>query len=307
MKEVRPRWVANYDDVAESFAHFTGLVTAPLAAAMVRLAGLSPTDRILDVGTGTGIVALSAAGQISPPGMVTGIDLAAGQLAVAKRKIEEAALSDRIGLMLGDAENLPFEDAKFDVVLSLFALFHFPHPEKALSEIMRVLKPGGRMVIGVGAGPAWTSLKGWRHRLRRIPDLIRLQRGTLLLGPAQIERLVSQHLASSHLTEVAGLTKDYWFRGSKTEALVRQAGFANIQVGWEGCDLVLDDAVQFWDLQSTFSSLARTRLSAADPRQLESIQNRFLAECREVQGRGGTLEYHSGALFVSGGRALNPG
>jgi len=71
-----------------------------------------------------------------------------------------------------DAESLNFDDEKFDVVVSLFALLHFPNPLAALEEIYRVLRPGGRMVLGVGSGIPIFSLSGWIHLVKKIPDIL---------------------------------------------------------------------------------------------------------------------------------------
>jgi len=98
--------------------------------------------RILDIGTGPGIVA----NLISDLGYdVTGMDLSYHMLKKAREN--SAALHNSMTLVQGDAENLPFGDASFDAVVNRYVLWSLPDPENALAEWHRVLKPGGRLVV----------------------------------------------------------------------------------------------------------------------------------------------------------------
>jgi SAM-dependent methyltransferase len=291
----------SYDAVAESFAHFTGIVTRPLAEKMVRLAGLRSSDRVLDVGTGSGIAALSAAGQIDNIS-VTGIDLSDGLLSIARRDASRARLAGRIEFAKADAEVLPFADRSFDAVISLFALMHFPNPERALAEMYRVLKPGGRLVIGIGSGPPWSSWQGWRHRLGRIRDLIHLKSGKLLLAPLHINQLVEKYIPQGPAQEETNLAKRPGARASGAASLIRGLGLTGLHTHWEGHHLDLADGQQFWELQSTFSSIARKRLEHAGEAQIGEIRQIFNDDCRRVLGRGGRLEYHYAAFYFYGKR-----
>lgn len=107
-----------------------------------------PVDQsihILDVATGTGDLALAA--MKLPKARVTGVDISEGMLAIGRRKINERNYADRIELHSGDSENLPFPENNFDVVTVGFGVRNFEHLDKGLSEICRVLKPGGRLVV----------------------------------------------------------------------------------------------------------------------------------------------------------------
>jgi SAM-dependent methyltransferase len=100
-------------------------------------------DRVLDVGCGTGVLARTAADRVAAESQVTGLDRNAGMLAVARR------LRPKIDWRQGDATALPFADASYDVVMSQFALMYVPDRIAALREMVRVLRPGGRLAIAV--------------------------------------------------------------------------------------------------------------------------------------------------------------
>src|SRR5438128_2478767 len=115
---------ASYDSAAAEFDRLTERFNGPLAARILDLAQLHATDHVLDVGTGTGLVALRAGG-LAQNGRVVGIDHSSGMLEQAAAKAQRSGLSDVIRFRPMDAEQLEFPDHSFDVVLSLYALFHF--------------------------------------------------------------------------------------------------------------------------------------------------------------------------------------
>lgn len=129
---------ANQRELWKSFAPLAQSTT-PTAARLVRFAGLRPGQKVLDVGCGTGVVAITArrAGAV-----VTGLDLTPELLAVAKENAMIAGLDD-IAWREGDVEALPFRDGEFDAILSQFAHMFAPRPEIAVQEMLRVLKSGG--------------------------------------------------------------------------------------------------------------------------------------------------------------------
>jgi ubiquinone/menaquinone biosynthesis C-methylase UbiE len=113
----------------------------------LRVADLHAGDVVLDVGCGTGTLALEAAGVVGRTGRVCGIDPSTEQIARAHAKA--ARRRSLVEFQTGAIEQLPFPDATFDVVLSTLMMHHLPAPTKrhGLSELERVLKPGGRLVI----------------------------------------------------------------------------------------------------------------------------------------------------------------
>lgn len=101
--------------------------------------------RILDVATGTGDLAIKALA--IEPEKVVGVDISEEMLEHGREKIRAQGLEDRITLRKGDAEKLPFSDSQFDAVVVAFGVRNFEHLEAGLREILRVLTPGGRLVV----------------------------------------------------------------------------------------------------------------------------------------------------------------
>jgi demethylmenaquinone methyltransferase/2-methoxy-6-polyprenyl-1,4-benzoquinol methylase len=108
------------------------------------VAGKNP-QTILDIATGTGDLAILMAQTQAKE--IIGADISAGMLEVGRKKIAEQKLDSRIKMVLGDSENLPFEDNYFDAITVAFGVRNFENLEKGLAEILRVLKPGGIFVI----------------------------------------------------------------------------------------------------------------------------------------------------------------
>ncbi|MFC0780411.1 bifunctional demethylmenaquinone methyltransferase/2-methoxy-6-polyprenyl-1,4-benzoquinol methylase UbiE [Flavobacterium sp. HJSW_4] len=100
---------------------------------------------ILDIATGTGDLAILMAQTNAEK--IIGLDISAGMLEVGKKKVEEKKLSNIIELVLGDSENMPFEDNYFDAITVGFGVRNFENLEKGFAEILRVLKPNGVFVI----------------------------------------------------------------------------------------------------------------------------------------------------------------
>ncbi|HEV8194148.1 MAG TPA: class I SAM-dependent methyltransferase [Ktedonobacterales bacterium] len=113
----------------------------------ITLAHLQSSEAVLDVGCGTGTLALEAARRVDHTGRVAGIDPSGVQIARAQAKAARAHLP--VNFQTGVIEQLPFLDQSFDVVVSTLMMHHLPKPlkQQGLAEIARVLKPGGRLVI----------------------------------------------------------------------------------------------------------------------------------------------------------------
>jgi len=114
---------------------------------LVKQAALKPGERALDVGCGPGTLVLFLATKVAPGGEAVGIDASPEMIERATQKARKAGTAARFEMAA--IESLPFADASFDVATSTFMLHHLPHDVQAtgLSEVRRVLKPGGRLFI----------------------------------------------------------------------------------------------------------------------------------------------------------------
>lgn len=112
---------------------------------VLKLVSAKNPERILDIATGTGDLAILMAQTNAKE--ITGADISEGMLEVGRKKVAEKGLDSRITLVYGDSESLPFADSHFDAITVAFGVRNFETLEKGLAEILRVLKPGGIFVI----------------------------------------------------------------------------------------------------------------------------------------------------------------
>jgi len=125
---------------------FVPAIGAPLATDLVCRAALRPSERVLDVACGTGVVARLASQHVGGTGTVAGLDIHPGMLAVARSATPPGMA---IHWHQASAEAMPLADAAFDAVLCQIGLQFMPDKPAALREMQRVLAPGGRLVLNV--------------------------------------------------------------------------------------------------------------------------------------------------------------
>ena len=112
---------------------------------VVKIVGENNPKQILDIATGTGDLAIMMS-QLNPDKII-GLDISAGMLEVGKQKISKVNLSDKIDMVVGDSEAMPFNDNTFDAITVSFGVRNFANLGKGIQEIARVLKPTGVLVI----------------------------------------------------------------------------------------------------------------------------------------------------------------
>jgi demethylmenaquinone methyltransferase/2-methoxy-6-polyprenyl-1,4-benzoquinol methylase len=113
---------------------------------------------VLDVATGTGDVALMTMKYLQPEKII-GIDISTGMLELGRKKIAKALLNDRIELVEGDSETINFPVNTFDAITVAFGVRNFEHLQQGLKEMLRVLKPGGKLVVLEFSRPKQTGFK----------------------------------------------------------------------------------------------------------------------------------------------------
>jgi SAM-dependent methyltransferase len=176
-------------------------------------AQISLGDKVLDVACGTGVLACAAADRVGPRGAVAGLDANTDMLSVARRK------NSRVEWREGKAEALPYPDESFNAVVSQFGLMFFDDRQAALREMMRVLRPEGRLAVAVcdtlDHSPGYAALAGLLQRLfgEHIADAFR---APFVLGdPEQLlaiciaagitDAKVSQHNGSVRFASIKSL------------------------------------------------------------------------------------------------------
>jgi ubiquinone/menaquinone biosynthesis C-methylase UbiE len=137
----------SYGSVPENYErYFVRAIGAPLANDLIKIAALRPGERVLDVACGTGVVARLASQQVGAAGTVAGLDINPGMLAVAHSTTPPDTAID---WHEASTEVMPLPDASFDAVLCQMGLQFVPDKHAALSEMRRVLAPGGRLTLNV--------------------------------------------------------------------------------------------------------------------------------------------------------------
>jgi len=134
---------------------------------VIKIIQKTTPEKILDVATGTGDLAI----MLSKTGAteIVGLDISSGMLDVGKRKIKAKNLDTIISMVKADSENLPYTDSYFDAITVAFGVRNFENLEKGLSEIYRVLKPGGTFIVLETSIPTKTPFKqGYNFYTKRI-------------------------------------------------------------------------------------------------------------------------------------------
>lgn len=138
---------------------------------VVKIVKNSNPQSILDIATGTGDLAINLAQTDATK--IIGLDISSGMLDIGKEKIKRKNLDSKIEMVLGDSENMPFEDNSFDAITVAFGVRNFETLENGLKEILRVLKPGGAFVILETSMPDKTPYKqGYNFYTKNILPLI---------------------------------------------------------------------------------------------------------------------------------------
>ncbi len=168
-------------------------------------------ESILDIATGTGDLAILLSK--SNAKRIVGLDLSAGMLEVGKSKVSALGLQNKIEMIQGDSENLPFQDNTFDAITVAFGIRNFENLEKGLSEILRVLKPNGIFVILETSVPTKFPFKqGYNFYMKTFMPL---------MGKV----FSKDQKAYKYLSESA---KNFPY-GEKLNAILQKVGFKNVK------------------------------------------------------------------------------
>jgi ubiquinone/menaquinone biosynthesis C-methylase UbiE len=162
-RETQRQYARQAQRYAESELHLRGETLKTVR----RLAGVSSTDTVLDVGTGTGFTAFTLA---TDAGRVVGADLTRQMLSEGQRIARERGLEAKLGWVVAAAESLPFPDNSFSLTTSRYASHHFHDLPRALREMARVTRPGGRVVVCDVVAPEARDIVELMNYMEQIRD-----------------------------------------------------------------------------------------------------------------------------------------
>jgi SAM-dependent methyltransferase len=228
---------------------------------MLDLAKIRPGQRILDVAAGAGEPAVGAAERVGPSGYVLATDLSEGIVELALQVARERGL-EQIETRAMDGENLELPDAAFDAVLCRLGLMYMPHPVTALREWRRVLKPGGRVAVGVFSTPdrnPWGAVPASIIRERaQLPPPVPGQPGPFSLGGAGV-----------------------------LEDVLRQAGFASPEVHAVPVPHRTASAAEYVRVAREAFGGFNAMIAHLPPRERDSVWNEVEGSMRRFESRGG--------------------
>ena len=222
-----------FDRAAPTYGQVGPAVFAHFGRRLAVLAQIMPGAQVLDVAAGRGALLFPAAEAAGAQGRVVGVDLSVQMVRELSAELAQSGVANAEARQM-DAESLQFPDASFDRVLCGMSLFLFPHPERALAEFHRVLKPGGRAAIST-LGKLFHAQWQW------------------------FDELVAAYLPPAPPSDATATAYD------KPEQLVsalRASGFADVSTFVESAEFVYADAEEWW--ASLWSHGARAALEAVE-------------------------------------------
>ncbi len=229
--QVRKELIADlYSRAAASYGRVGPNLFAPFGRWLVERMNLSPGERVLDVATGRGAVLFEAAEKVGTDGLVVGIDLSEEMVRETEADVQRKGMVN-VKVQRMDAEELDFPDASFDAVLCSYALWFFPHIERAVGEFYRVLRPGGKVGICVPSGgderwvwyPQLVFAYHAKYHFLAAPEWGGSLFPYAILEPSEVDRLLSEvgfgeRSSAFRDYEFVYATEQEWWDAQWTEA-----------------------------------------------------------------------------------------
>ncbi len=242
-----------FDTVASGYDHPALSFFPETAKRLVEYLQLKPTDKLLDICTGTGVVALTAAEKLTQ-GTVTGIDLSSGMLQQAKSKALENNLSNVLFEQM-DLDNLSIENASFDVATCSFGLFFLEDMISSMQNITDTVKPGGKVAITSFTGEAFSPmsdifLKHYQEAGKEVPAL-------------SWKRLAAKELLTEQFNAV---------------------GITNINIHHEPLGYQMTNAQMWWDV--VWNAGYRSLLNQLTEEQQKAFKEKHMKAITELVGDG---------------------
>jgi len=222
----------HFDRVAPKYDFMNSLLSFGIQyawkRAAVRMLGVSKGDRVLDVCGGTGDLAMLAARRTGPKGQVTIYDINYAMIQAGRHKIDPYPEFDHIGYVQGDAERITFPDNTFDCAMVGFGIRNLTHLKQGFTEMVRVLKPGGRFLcleFSRPTNPVFRSLYDF-YSFNIMPAL-----GQLLVGSAESYACLPETIRMFPLPdELCALLEDVGLRDVRWKTMTNGISVAHVGV-----------------------------------------------------------------------------
>lgn len=252
--------VGVWDKMADIYQQEIDARFGPVIDHVLAYADLQPGESVLDLGTGTGSIALAAAPLVGASGRVTAVDISPKMLAKARARAEASSVSN-IDFVEGRGESIPAPDQSYHTVLASLSLMYVIDRAAAAREIARILRPGGRFVGAVWAGPERA-------------DIVQLQQMAGSFAPAPPVKGVgpgSMSDAAPFLAQLAEASLEAWAETETTE-------------------------FRFDDFNSAWNALAEVTVASLDPADRDRAKSAVYASM--WPSGDGPREFRNETLFI---------
>ena len=268
-RESAPYWEKNSETIHQ--------MLAPITTSMMEEAGISSGHAVLDVAGGAGEPSLTIARTVEPTGRVVCTDVALEMVCIAARAAERRSLTN-VNFAQCTAESLPFSIASFDIATSRLGAMFFANPLDGLREMMRVLRPRGRLTLAVWSAPDFNPF----FRV--------------------VTQVMSRHLASP--PEDPSAPGAFRFAGPGEIAdLLAQAGAQRVRE--RTLDFHMAAAVRpedFWTLRSEMSDTLRKKIAMLTSNQLARVREEILEATQEYFSEG-VIRFPAQVFVATGDRS----
>ena len=245
-------WVRQYDELER--------VTRPVNEWLCKPAHLAPGMRVLDIASGSGQPAFTAARRVQPGGIVVATDISP-EMVEALRARAAADVIDNLEAREADMDELPFEDGSFDAITCRWGYMFSEQPQRAFAESRRVLKPGGRLATATWDGSERVPLGSVLN------DLL-----NQIEGKQPRSLLVAERLDTAE----------------ELESALASAGFRDIAVERLSFYFDFPSSQDWWEFMIEMATPVRARLDALSAEQMTALRSRFEVEAEKLR-RGGKI------------------
>jgi len=247
---------------------------APVTQALIEDAGITRGSVVLDVATGTGEPALSIADLVGPEGKVVGTDVVPEMVEAARREGSRRKLRN-CSFEVAFSDSLPFPDSTFDAAVSRFGVMFFPSPVDCVRDILRVLKPSGKIVMAV-----------WHFAERNPLDYV-------------VSRVVERYVESTAPTLHSPDMYRFAEPGELLAVLSRAGAIAPSERLLQFSIQASISAEEFWTLRSEMSEKLRTKLAGLSKPQLAEVKREVIEALGAYSSERG-VRFPAEVLLVSG-------